>query len=108
MPERIKLSLTNIEHSIKTFLILKLLNKEIVSFSQLLPIVRKNKEREKANATVTMVTGESFNNPSSSNKSDLMDNILDIREYDVPYYVRLSIDTKVNVVSIRMLHYLKQ
>ena len=46
-----------------------------------------------------MVTGENFNGPSSSSKSDLMDNILDIREYDVPYYVRLSIDTKINVVS---------
>lgn len=63
-----------------------------------MPKVRKNKEREKANATVVLVTGKDSTGPSTS-KSDPMDNILDIREYDVPYYVRVSIDTKINVVS---------
>ena len=29
-----------------------------------------------------------------------MDNIADIREYDVPYHVRVAIDRKINVVSI--------
>lgn len=28
-----------------------------------------------------------------------MDNIVDMREYDVPYHVRLSIDLKIHVVS---------
>lgn len=28
-----------------------------------------------------------------------MDNIMDMREYDVPYHVRLSIDLKIHVVS---------
>jgi len=27
-----------------------------------------------------------------------MENVLDMREYDVPYYVRVSIDTKISVV----------
>lgn len=30
--------------------------------------------------------------------SDQMDNIVDLREYDVPYHVRLSIDLKIHVV----------
>lgn len=28
-----------------------------------------------------------------------MDNIMDMREYDVPYHIRLSIDLKIHVVS---------
>ena len=28
-----------------------------------------------------------------------MDNIVDMREYDVPYHIRLSIDLKIHVVS---------
>ena len=32
--------------------------------------------------------------------TDQMDNIMDIREYDVPYHVRVAIDNKINVVSI--------
>ena len=68
---------------------------------QIAPIVRKNKEREKANATVALVTGESSAQPTSS-KSDQMDSIIDIREFDVPYYVRVYIDMQINVVSLRM------
>lgn len=31
--------------------------------------------------------------------SDQLDNIVDMREYDVPYHVRLSIDLKIHVVN---------
>lgn len=31
--------------------------------------------------------------------SDQLDNIVDMREYDVPYHVRLSIDLKIHVVE---------
>lgn len=34
----------------------------------------------------------------SKKTSDQMDNIVDMREYDVPYHVRLSIDLKIHVV----------
>lgn len=30
--------------------------------------------------------------------ADQLDNIVDMREYDVPYHVRLSIDLKIHVV----------
>lgn len=30
--------------------------------------------------------------------SEQLDNIVDMREYDVPYHVRLSIDLKIHVV----------
>lgn len=32
--------------------------------------------------------------------SDQLDNIVDMREYDVPYHVRLSIDLKIHVVEM--------
>lgn len=34
--------------------------------------------------------------------TDQLDNVVDLREYDVPYHVRLSIDLKIHVV--RGLH----
>ena len=30
--------------------------------------------------------------------SDQLDNVVDMREYDVPYHVRVSIDLKIHVV----------
>lgn len=35
--------------------------------------------------------------------SNQMDNIKDIREYDVPYHVRVAIDNKINAVR----HYME-
>ena len=32
--------------------------------------------------------------------SDQMDNIVDIREHDVPYHIRVAIDNKINVVCV--------
>lgn len=37
---------------------------------------------------------------NSKSISDQLDNIVDMREYDVPYHVRLSIDLKIHVVKI--------
>lgn len=37
--------------------------------------------------------------------SDQLDNIVDMREYDVPYHVRLSIDLKIHVVKIVEIYY---
>lgn len=34
----------------------------------------------------------------SKSISDQLDNIVDMREYDVPYHVRVSIDLKIHVV----------
>lgn len=36
---------------------------------------------------------------ASRKAANQMDNIVDMREYDVPYHVRLSIDLKIHVVS---------
>lgn len=36
----------------------------------------------------------------SKSISDQLDNIVDMREYDVPYHVRLSIDLKIHVVKL--------
>lgn len=42
-----------------------------------------------------MVEGEE----ASKRVADQLDNIVDMREYDVPYHIRLSIDLKIHVVS---------
>ncbi|XP_069115944.1 LOW QUALITY PROTEIN: DNA polymerase epsilon catalytic subunit A-like [Argopecten irradians] len=65
------------------------------------PAVTKNKEREKSSEAYTTMfssylTGED-NNRNSKKMVDQMDNLMDIREYDVPYHVRVSIDLKINV-----------
>lgn len=36
----------------------------------------------------------------SKSISDQLDNIVDMREYDVPYHVRVSIDLKIHVVRV--------
>lgn len=75
--------------------------KELLKIKQQLqPCVRKNKEREKSNATFTLVTGDTYQNNNNSgglSKFDQKDNIIDMREYDVPYHVRVSIDLKIHV-----------
>ncbi|KAJ8965898.1 hypothetical protein NQ314_003839 [Rhamnusium bicolor] len=68
---------------------------------EILKVVRKNKGKVNANSYYTeMLTSTLVNNIediANLNKvnSDQMENILDIREYDVPYHVRVSIDLKV-------------
>ncbi|KAL8598378.1 hypothetical protein ACOMHN_032655 [Nucella lapillus] len=65
------------------------------------PAVRKNKEREKNNtAYAAMLTSHLTGEDSSAvskKLADQMENIIDIREYDVPYHVRVSIDLKIFV-----------
>ncbi|XP_074652055.1 DNA polymerase epsilon catalytic subunit A-like [Tubulanus polymorphus] len=65
------------------------------------PAVRKNKEHEKANNVyTTMLTTHLAGEDAtvvSKKISDQMDNIIDIREHDVPYHVRVSIDMKINI-----------
>lgn len=39
----------------------------------------------------------------SKSISDQLDNIVDMREYDVPYHVRVSIDLKIHVVQRDLL-----
>lgn len=41
--------------------------------------------------------------------SDQLDNIVDMREYDVPYHIRVSIDLKIHVVRTEpcLLHVLE-
>ncbi|XP_048254478.1 DNA polymerase epsilon catalytic subunit A-like isoform X1 [Haliotis rufescens] len=66
---------------------------------EIFPAVRKNKEREKQNEAYTaMLTSHLTGEDGVSKKiADQMDNIIDIREYDVPYHVRVSIDLKIFV-----------
>ncbi|KAM8961963.1 DNA polymerase epsilon catalytic subunit A [Pelodytes ibericus] len=69
------------------------------------PAVRKNKERDHASDTYTAMLSSALAGSSmaaeeegpSKKISDQMENIVDMREYDVPYHVRLSIDLKIHV-----------
>ncbi|XP_065196318.1 DNA polymerase epsilon catalytic subunit A-like [Sycon ciliatum] len=63
------------------------------------PAVRKNKEREKSQKLFedySLLTGVEHGQGSKT-IVDQMDNIIDIREYDVPYHVRVAIDLRIHV-----------
>lgn len=67
----------------------------------LLSAVRKNKERDRANTDYMRMLASSLaqaskHGDSTARSADYMDAIADIREYDVPFHVRVSIDMKIN------------
>ncbi|KAL1460884.1 hypothetical protein WDU94_012822 [Cyamophila willieti] len=66
---------------------------------QLMAAVRKNKAKDGQNQIYMEMLTESLINKHDAGATvknvDHMDNILDIREYDVPYHVRVSIDLKI-------------
>jgi DNA polymerase epsilon subunit 1 len=68
---------------------------------EILPIVRRNKERDKAKSaydpSLFQVYTEGVTRPSNEAPGNQTDHIIDIREYDVPYHVRVAIDNRINV-----------
>lgn len=65
---------------------------------EILSAVRKNREREKANTNYIKMLTTSLASTGAAygeKNQDHMDSIIDIREYDVPYHVRVSIDLKI-------------
>ncbi|XP_059098833.1 DNA polymerase epsilon catalytic subunit A-like [Tigriopus californicus] len=73
----------------------------------LLTAVRKNKERLKASTAYTELLAEAMTHPDESShssshasiRSNPLENILDIREHDLPLHVRVSIDRSIFVGS---------
>ncbi|XP_074410293.1 DNA polymerase epsilon catalytic subunit A isoform X1 [Zonotrichia albicollis] len=69
------------------------------------PAVRKNREQDQASDVYTTMLSSALSGGSlstdeegaSKKVANQMDNIVDMREYDVPYHVRLSIDLKIHV-----------
>lgn len=61
---------------------------------EILPSVRKKRKADAANFNSESVMRDS-NEIDMKKTSNHFDNILDIREYDVPYHVRVSIDLKI-------------
>uniref|UniRef100_A0A671R5Y0 DNA polymerase epsilon catalytic subunit n=1 Tax=Sinocyclocheilus anshuiensis TaxID=1608454 RepID=A0A671R5Y0_9TELE len=70
------------------------------------PAVRKNREREKSNDAYTSMLSSALVGGSVVTEdedgtwkkiTEQLDNIVDMREYDVPYHVRVSIDLKIHV-----------
>ncbi|XP_045777091.1 DNA polymerase epsilon catalytic subunit 1 isoform X2 [Maniola jurtina] len=66
---------------------------------EILTAVNKNKEREKKDAIYSEMLTNALTSAAAiehaKKTTDHMDNILDIREHDVPYHVRVSIDLKI-------------
>ncbi|KTG05421.1 hypothetical protein cypCar_00016258, partial [Cyprinus carpio] len=72
------------------------------------PAVRKNREREKSNDAYTSMLSSALvggslvtadEDGTSKKMTEQPDNIIDMREYDVPYHVCVSIDLKIHVVK---------
>lgn len=66
---------------------------------EIMAAVRKNREREKTNTNYIKLLSSSLAHSSSTvttKSADYFDYIVDIREYDVPFHVRVSIDLKLN------------
>nr|XP_026494308.1 DNA polymerase epsilon catalytic subunit A [Vanessa tameamea] len=66
---------------------------------EILTAVNKNKEREKKDAIYSEMLTNALTSAAAiehaKKTTDHMENILDIREHDVPYHVRVSIDMKI-------------
>ncbi|CAK1550449.1 unnamed protein product [Leptosia nina] len=66
---------------------------------EILTAVNKNKEREKKDAIYAEMLTNALTSAAAiehaKKTTDHMENILDIREHDVPYHVRVSIDIKI-------------
>ena len=64
----------------------------------LLSAVRKNKERMKnASAYQEMLAEAMSSNMEGASRTNPMENIVDLREYDLPLHVRASIDKQIFV-----------
>ncbi|EDO36342.1 predicted protein, partial [Nematostella vectensis] len=68
---------------------------------EIMPAVNKNKEQAKNTPVYSMISGANgFDDKEDSTHkrvTDQKENIIDIREYDVPYHVRVAIDLKIHV-----------
>ncbi|XP_058137158.1 DNA polymerase epsilon catalytic subunit A [Dasypus novemcinctus] len=80
---------------------------------EIAPAVRKNREQDQASDTYTSMLSSVLQGGSvltdreetSKKVADQMDNIVDMREYDVPYHIRLSIDLKIHVAHWYNIRY---
>ncbi|NXP78258.1 DPOE1 polymerase, partial [Ramphastos sulfuratus] len=70
------------------------------------PAVRKNRERDQASDVYTAMLSSAMSGGSLNTEEEegpcrkvasQMDNIVDMREYDVPYHVRVAIDLRIHV-----------
>uniref|UniRef100_A0A3B4B4F5 DNA polymerase epsilon catalytic subunit n=1 Tax=Periophthalmus magnuspinnatus TaxID=409849 RepID=A0A3B4B4F5_9GOBI len=73
---------------------------------EIAPAVRKNREKEQSNDAYTSMLSSALSGGNAMSVdeeamaksiSEQLDNIIDMREYDVPYHVRVSIDLKIHV-----------
>ncbi|XP_015904688.2 DNA polymerase epsilon catalytic subunit A [Parasteatoda tepidariorum] len=63
----------------------------------IMPHVRKNKEKVKNSKSFNEILNKHPETGTSKKMFEQIDSIIDIREYDVPFHVRVSIDLKIFV-----------
>ncbi|CAI8058398.1 DNA polymerase epsilon catalytic subunit A [Geodia barretti] len=85
----------------RRFLKLKFLSVEDLMKAKrdIMPAVRKNKEREKSQSVYdpSLFSTRSGDPTWHVQPGSQLDNIVDVREHDVPYHVRVAIDARINV-----------
>lgn len=64
---------------------------------EVMPYVKKNRDKQKNSLSFNEVVKRKVDPTASKKQFDYADSIIDIREYDVPYHVRVSIDLKIFV-----------
>jgi DNA polymerase epsilon subunit 1 len=63
--------------------------------SELLPLIKKNKENKESNDGYAGWINKNDHASGGSGDSNFLSKIIDIREYDVPYHVRCCIDNEI-------------
>ncbi|PRD31688.1 UNVERIFIED_CONTAM: Pole [Trichonephila clavipes] len=64
---------------------------------EIMPYVKKNKDKLNNSVSFNEVLNKNSDSSVSKKQFEQLDNIVDIREYDVPFHVRVSIDLKLFV-----------
>ncbi|CEF64463.1 DNA polymerase epsilon catalytic subunit A [Strongyloides ratti] len=64
---------------------------------ELMPVIEKNKKRIASETEYKSLLAKHLGNINTHEIGDAIDKIIEIREYDVPYHMRVSIDMKIFV-----------
>lgn len=65
--------------------------------NEIMTTVKKTKERMKSTTAYSELLAESLTERKGSRASNALENIIDMREFDVPFHVRVSIDKAIFV-----------
>ncbi|KNC78596.1 hypothetical protein SARC_08984 [Sphaeroforma arctica JP610] len=61
----------------------------------LMPAIKRNQDEAKTKAIYEVYKPENTNTSNKMNNDEVLEHVLDIREYDVPYHIRTAIDNSI-------------